>query len=303
MSQTSFIEKNSVIELSRYTSTDKKNNAEYTNKLVTPITVNEGDNILIKQCFIQNRLVDDNSIQIERDMSVKLQFVYYIIAHGLGQYMVDYSDGEFNVRGLNDYNGYINGLPYMLVNQTLPTYPYYTQTYGKPVVEEFTINLKESIYEKGALADEISRQMQSVNIKTQNLTIPNNNVTTSGTIVAFYNADNPSNITFKNFSVPLSPTNPDKIVTTLQKQLYYMDLVRFNPQGAEIFPFDGSLFYLDNQNNPVFCKLVPMVDPTQVNYKITYLYISWHKFAKLIGTWTFSYNFRFHSSSIFKIGN
>jgi hypothetical protein len=270
MSQTSFIEKNSVIELSRYTSTDKKNNAEYTNKLVTPITVNEGDNILIKQCFIQNRLVDDNSIQIERDMSVKLQFVYYIIAHGLGQYMVDYSDGEFNVRGLNDYNGYINGLPYMLVNQTLPTYPYYTQTYGKPVVEEFTINLKESIYEKGALADEISRQMQSVNIKTQNLTIPTNNVMTSGFIVPFYNADNPSNITFKNFSVPQSPTNPDKIVTTLQKQLYYMDLVRFNPQGAEIFPFDGSLFYLDNQNNPVFCKLVPMVDPTQVNYNQTY---------------------------------
>ncbi len=270
MSQTSFIEKNSVIELSRYTSTDKKNNAEYTNKLVTPITVNEGDNILIKQCFIQNRLVDDNSIQIERDMSVKLQFVYYIIAHGLGQYMVDYSDGEFNVRGLNDYNGYINGLPYMLVNQTLPTYPYYTQTYGKPVVEEFTINLKESIYEKGALADEISRQMQSVNIKTQNLTIPTNNVMTSGFIVPFYNADNPPNFTFKNFSVPQSPTNPDKIVTTLQKQLYYMDLVRFNPEGAEIFPFDGSLFYLDNQNNPVFCKLVPMVDPTQVNYNQTY---------------------------------
>ena len=270
MSQTSFIEKNSVIELSRYTSTDKKNNAEYTNKLVTPITVNEGDNILIKQCFIQNRLVDDNSIQIERDMSVKLQFVYYIIAHGLGQYMVDYSDGEFNVRGLNDYNGYINGLPYMLVNQTLPTYPYYTQTYGKPVVEEFTINLKESIYEKGALADEISRQMQSVNIKTQNLTIPTNNVMTSGFIVPFYNADNPPNFTFKNFSVPQSATNPDKIVTTLQKQLYYMDLVRFNPQGAEIFPFDGSLFYLDNQNNPVFCKLVPMVDPTQVNYNQTY---------------------------------
>jgi hypothetical protein len=270
MSQT-FIEKNSVIELSRYTSSDKKSNAEWTNKLVSPITVNENDNILIKQCFLQNKLVDDNSIQIERDMSVKFQFVYYMIAHGLGQYMVDYSGGEFTVRGLNDYNGYINGLPYMLVNQTLPGYLYYTQTYGKAVLEEFTINIKgNTIYEKGALADEISRQMQSVNIKTQNLTIASNNVTTSGFIVPFYNDDNPSNPIFKNFSVPLSPTNPDKIVTTLQKQLYYMDLVRFNPPGAEIFPFDGSLFYLDNQNKPVFCKLVPMVDPTQVNYNQTY---------------------------------
>jgi hypothetical protein len=270
MSQTSFIEKNSVIELSRYTSTDKKSNAEYTNKLVTPITVNEGDNILIKQCFIQNKLVDDNSIQIERDMSVKFQFVYYMIAHGLGQYVVDYTDGEFKLFGLNEYNEYINGLPYMLVNQTLPTYPYYNETYGKPVVEELTIILKESIYEKPALADEITRQIQSVNTKTQNVFIPDNNIMTSGFIVPFYNADNPPNFTFKNFSVPQSPTNPDKLITTLQKQLYYIDLVSYNPEGAEIFPFDGSLFYIDNQNNPVFCKLVPMVDPTQVNYNQTY---------------------------------
>lgn len=269
MSQPLIIEKNTVIELSRYTSTDKKSNAEYTNKLVTPITVNENDNILIKQCFIQNKLVDDNSIQIDRAMSVKFQFVYYIIAHGLGQYMVDYSDGEFKVKGLNDFYEYINGLPYMLVNQTLEGYPYFNQTYGKPVVEEFTINLKESIYEKPALADEITRQMQSVNTKPQNLFIPDNNVMTCGTIVPFYNDDNPSNPIFKNFSVPQSPTNPDKIVTTLQKQLYYIDLLSYN-EGSDAIPFDGSLFYIDNQNNPVFCKLVPMVDPTQVNYNQIY---------------------------------
>lgn len=270
MSQTTFIEKNSVIELSRYTSTDKKSNAEYTNKLVTPITVNEGDNILIKQCFIQNKLVDDNSIQIDRDMSVKFQFVYYIIAHGLGQYMVDYSDGEFKVKGLNDFYEYINGLPYMLVNQTLEGYPYFNQTYGKPVVEEFTINLKgNTIIEKPALADEITRQMQSVNTKPQNLFIPDNNVMTSGFIVPFYNDDNPSNPIFKNFSVPQAPTNPDKIITTLQKQLYYIDLLSYN-EGSDAIPFDGSLFYIDNQNNPVFCKLVPMVDPTQVNYNQIY---------------------------------
>lgn len=270
MSQT-FIEKNSVIELSRYTSSDKKSNAEWTNKLVSPITVNENDNILIKQCFLQNKLVDDNSIQIERDMSVKFQFVYYIIAHGLGQYMVDYSEGEFSVRGIQDYTGYINGLPYMLVNQTLPTYPYYTQTYGKPVVEEFTINIKgNTIYEKPSLADEITRQIQSVNTKPQNLVIPTNNVMTSGFIVPFYNADNPPNFTFKNFSVPQSPTNPDKIITTLQKQLYYIELSQYNTPGNEPLPFDGSLFYIDNVNKPVFCKLVPMVDPTQVSYNQTY---------------------------------
>lgn len=268
MSQT-FIEKNSIIELSRYTSTDKKSNAEWTNKLVSPITVNENDNILIKQCFIQNKLIDDNSIQIDRDMSVKFQFVYYIIAHGLGQYVVDYSDGEFKVKGLNDFYEYINGLPYMLVNQTLEGYPYFNQTYGKPVVEEFTINLKESIYEKPALADEITRQIQTVNTKPQNLFIPDNNVMTCGTIVPFYNNDNPSNPIFKNFSVPQSPTNPDKIITTLQKQLYYIDLLSYN-EGSDAIPFDGSLFYIDNQNNPVFCKLVPMVDPTQVNYNQIY---------------------------------
>ena len=271
MSQPLIIEKQSVVELSRYTSTDKKSNSEWTNKLVTPLTINENDNILIKQCFLQNKLVDDNSIQIERDMSVKFQFVYYIIAHGLGQYMVDYSGGEFSVRGIQDYTGYINGLPYMLVNQTLEDYPYYTQTYGKPVVEEFTINIKgNTIYEKPSLADEITRQIQSVNTKPQNLVIPTNNVMTSGFIVPFYNADNPPNFTFKNFSVPQSPTNPDKIVTTLQKQLYYIELSQYNTPGNEPLPFDGSLFYIDNENKPVFCKLVPMVDPTQVNYNQTY---------------------------------
>jgi len=271
MSQPLIIEKNSVVELSRYTSTDKKSNAEWTNKLVTPISVNEGDNILIKQCFIQNKLVDDNSIEINRDMSVKFQFIYYIIAHGLGQYKVDYSSGEFKVYGLYELDYRINGLPYMLVNQTLPNYPYYSEVYGKPVVEEFTINLnlKQSIYEKSSLADEITRQMQSVNTKTQNVLIPDNNVMSCGTVIPFYNDDNPSNPIFKNFSVPQSPTNPDKIITTLQKQLYYIDLLAYSTGHDEI-PFDGSLFYIDNQNKPVFCKLVPMVNPTEVNYQEVY---------------------------------
>jgi hypothetical protein len=271
MSQPLIIEKQSVVELSRYTSTDKKSNSEWTNKLVTPLTINENDSILIKQCFLQNKLVDDNSIQIDRDMSVKFQFVYYLIAHGLGQYIVDYSDGQFDISGLTETNFSINGLPYMLVNQSLPSNPYYTETFGKPVVEEFTINLKESIYEKPALADEITRQMQSVNTKTQNQFIPDNNITTCVTITPFYDEVSPTNFVFKNFSVPQSPTNPDKIITVLQKQLYYIDLISYNPSGAEIFPFDGSLFYIDNQNNPIFCKLVPMVDPTQVNYSQTYI--------------------------------
>lgn len=267
MSQPLIIEKNVVVELSRYTSTDKISNAEYTNKLATPITVNENDNILIKQCFIQNKLIDDNSIHIDRDMSVKFQFVYYIIAHGLGQYLVDYLDGTFSITALSDQA--INGLPYMLVNQTLTTYPYYNQTFGKPVVEEFTINLKESIYEKATLADLITRQIQSANTKPQNLFIPGNNLTTCGTIVPFYESNPPQPPIFKNFSVPQTPSNPDKIVTTIQKQLYFIDLLSYST-GSDPLPFDGSLFYLDNSNNPVFCKLVPMVDPSQVNYSVVY---------------------------------
>jgi len=261
MSQPLIIEKNSVVELSRYTSTDKKSNAEWTNKLVTPITVNEGDNILIKQCFIQNKIIDDNSIEINRDMSVKFQFVYYMIAHGLGQYVVNYSEGNFDVYTLNALNLHTNGLPYMLVNQSLSDTPYGLEQFGKPVVEEFTINLKQSIYEKPFLADLITRQIQSVNIKTQNVFIPNNSNTTAGSIVPYYN----NNQTFRNFSVPLTPTNPDKIVTTLQKQLYFINL-----SSHDNLPFDGSLFYINNANIPIFCKLVPMVNPSDVNYYETY---------------------------------
>lgn len=268
MSQPLIIEKNSVVELSRYTSTDKKSNAEWTNKLVSPIAVNEGDNILIKQCFIQNKIIDDNSIEISRDMNVKFQFVYYMIAHGLGQYVVDYSNGHFQVYTLNELNFHTNGLPYMLVNQSLSNNPYFHEQFGKPVVEEFTIDIKQQIYEKPFLADLISRQMQSVNIKTQNVFIPTNDNTTAGSIIPYYNEDNPQNIIFKNFSAPLTPTNPDKIVTTLQKQLYYIDLLGLNEH--DVFPFDGSLFYINNANIPIFCKLVPMVNPSDVNYYKTY---------------------------------
>ena len=258
------IEKNSIIELSRYTSTNKKSNSEWSNNLVTPISVKEGDNILIKQVFIDNKLTDNASVEIPRDMSVKFQFVYYIIAHGLGMYYVNLNaDPVYST--LASVNG-IDGQPYMLVNQSPPNYPYSSQLFGKPIVEEFTINVSQNIYERGALADLITRQMQSVNTATNNVYVADQLFTTSGYIVPYYQGS--TNPPFQNFSVPLSPPPSNQIASTIQKQLYFINLSAYE-NIESILGFKASLFYLDVNKKPVFCKLVSMAAPSN-NYEFTY---------------------------------
>lgn len=264
MSQPLIIEKNSIVELSRYTSTNKISNSQWSNNLVSPITVKEGDNILIKQVFIENKLIDNNSIEITRDMTVNFQFVYYLIAHGLNQYYVNFNaEPIFNL--LENSNG-IDGQPYMLVNQSPPEFPYSNQTFGKPVVEQFTITLQQNIYERPTLADLITRQMQQVNTQTNNVFVGDELFTTSGYIVPYYEGS--TNPPFKNFSVPLSPPPSAQIASTLQKQLYFIDLSNY--EGIEtILGFKASLFYLDVNKKPVFCKLVSMANPNN-NYAYTY---------------------------------
>lgn len=308
MSQPLIIEKNTIVELSRYTSTNKKNNSEWTNNLITPITVKEGDNILIKQCFIDNKLIDTLSIEIPRDMTVHFQFVYYMIAHGLNQYYVNFnSEPIFNL--LENANG-IDGQPYMLINQSPPDFPYSNQTFAKPIVEEFVINLKQNIYERGSLADNITRQMQQVNTQTNNVFVGDELFTTSGYIVPYYEGS--TNPPFKNFSVPLSNPPLSQIATTLQKQLYFIDLSNY--EGIEtILGFKASLFYLDVNKKPVFCKLVSMGNPNN-NYAYTYNedidemlipFMSVNPDTNMPisgGSFTFSYNNIIYNGSVYDAG-
>lgn len=266
MSQPLIIEKNTVIELSRYTSTDKKSNAEYTNKLVTPITVNPNDNIIIKQVFIDNKIIDANSIEIDRDMTVNFQFIYYMIGHGLNLFEVSYDTEGIHFATLPSIGG-VDGLPYMLVNQNSVDNEY-PSTYGKPDIGQTSIFLKQGIYDRASLADIITRQLQGVNTQATNSYFNQEQTTVAGYITPYYNGDTQE---FQNFSAPLLPPPKSGITTTLQKQLYFADLQEFNPGGdSNKFPWDGSLFYIGSNGKPIWVKLVPLADPTQAFYANTY---------------------------------
>jgi hypothetical protein len=258
-----FNEEAKIIQLSRYDSNDKKDtNNEWTNILPTPLSLNPDDVLMLKQVFLDNRQITSDSIEIPRDMNVNFQFIFWLQNTGIGLYDVDYSSGD---RVITNAGPLVDGMPFMLVNQELSYQELFDVRFGKPVIEQKTISLKKDIYSKSNLGSEITRQMQEVNIKTSGL-LTNTLTNTSGTIVPYYLGTQP-NPPFQNFSVPLSPPPSQNIVTTMMKQLYFADLNDFPPST---FPFDGSLFYLDENNQPIFCKLVPMINPTEGHYSNVY---------------------------------
>jgi len=265
MTEPLFIEKSSIIQLSRYDSNDKKdNNSEWTNSISHPISLSPNDSIFVKQVFIDNRQLSSDSIEIPRDMSVNFQYIFYYQNTGIGMFQYDFTNNINSPVITPLYqNGLVDGMPFMLVNQQLQEYPNFI-AYGKPVVEQKTITLKKDIYSKSYLAAEITRQFQEVNIQSSGLTM-NNIFTTSGNIIPYYSGSQPPNPPFYNFSFPLQPPPSKNISTTMMKQLYYISLADI--PGLNI---GGSLFYLNSLNQPIFCKLVPMIDPTQANYTNLY---------------------------------
>lgn len=261
MKQPLIIEKNTIIECSAYGSNDKSSNSEWTTHLVTPLTVNLNDNIIIKQCFLDTQQISTSSIEISRDMNVNLQFIYYYINSGIGMYNFAYNQpsGEPHILELTDDNIYksIDGQPYMLCSQDILS-PQAGLNYGRPIIEQFTLNLSKGVYEKSQISNIVSRQLQQINPILINNTLNNQrSFTTAGRINPIYDSNN----NFQNFSQPSNPTPPNEIITTMTKQLFFMD-IGVNSK----LPFYGSLFYFDNNEQIIFCKLVPMCNPEQNPY-------------------------------------
>ena len=69
---------NIVLELSRVQSNDSPMNAVWTTNLSKPIKIEQGDEIIIKQAFLDTRQIDQNSIEIPEDIQWTLQFGYYM---------------------------------------------------------------------------------------------------------------------------------------------------------------------------------------------------------------------------------
>lgn len=252
------IEKSTIVELSRYTSINQKSNSEWINK-IPPIEINEDDAILIKQSFIDTRLIDSTSIEVLEDTTINFQFIYWFQGHGINLYRVSINPGvenTLNFETLQDANA-VDGLPYMLVDIRPSTYPFQGCA-GRPVVDTQVTNIKKGIYERGNLCDIISKQWQGINQPTFEYITAGKQTFTSGIIEPLYTPTTPSNYVFEQFSMPTSPPASNQIISSFSKQLYLAWWAGDGDSPPD--PYKLFLFYIDSEGNEIPCLLKPMTD-------------------------------------------
>lgn len=265
------MQKSSILELSRYNSTDKPSNANWISKLAKPVIINNGDLIQVRDSFIDCQLIDSQSIEIQDDTTLSFQFCYWIQRNGIGQYMITNTENYPYTVNFGNINGDANttyqndGLPFILVNIN-PTPG--DKKSGHPVIETASIFLQKGVYERSFLADEITRKFEKVSIK------PNTSLDyyiDNGNLTNFQNFTNGSvtivsddNGNFTNFTQPTPQPPPYKstpyAISTFQKQLY-LGVWKGNPnQPAPPENVRTCLFYIDENGYYTPCMLKPMTD-------------------------------------------
>lgn len=68
-----------IIQLARFNSSDKPNNAEWTTKIREPIILNEGDSLSVRQAFVDSRLNSSTNIVIDVDTTLSLTYYFYVM--------------------------------------------------------------------------------------------------------------------------------------------------------------------------------------------------------------------------------
>jgi hypothetical protein len=245
---------NIVIELSRYTSTDSPNNAVFTTNLKKPVIIEQGDEILIKQAFLDTRQIDQNSIEILDDIQWTLQFGYYMINHGINQ-------KQYEAFTINIGNSNPDGLPYLLSS-------YYDPNLGQgmkepfPLIDSFVVNIPQGIYEKSYLAEFITRQMQEINTP-QNITLADNYFTNGQVYL-----DSLGNL--KNYNPPIL-NEQQQLITSFQKPLY---LAVQNDGLDDDVNMTVYLLWIDGNGNYKPCGYFPLLKNQNYNYPFTVFNLS-----------------------------
>jgi len=215
-----------ILELSRFTSDDKPSPAQWTTRLSKPMTIEEGDYIMVKQAFVDTRLIDNNSILISQDVEWTLQFVYWV------------NNCTVNAVTLANIGGlaWADGLPYILVDARPSIYPYYSNLYSVPLIDSFTIKIPQGIYERSYLAEFITRQLQGINIQ------PNMSYETvtfsSGFVFPIYDAS--GNCT----GFTKSPPMQQNMITTFQRPVF-LGVFQSGIPGEPNPSLSVSMFYKD----------------------------------------------------------
>lgn len=221
-----------ILELSRYTADEKPYNAQWKNIMNRPIKINNSDSIMIKQCFIDTRLIDSTSILIERDVEWTLKFCYYIMCHGVNQYQITFDPNppEINFDAITP-----DGCPYILSTYYDPITNTTSPQYAFPLIDSFVVKIPAGTYERAFLATYITKQFQTIN-QPQNKVL-NTICFTNGQIMPTFDDNNNCN----GFTTPCRPPLiPKSNVTSFQKPLYAaVDVLTVNPTPSLMLYYDG----------------------------------------------------------------
>lgn len=152
-----------IIELSRITSNETINNASWKNSLKSGIILEEGDQVLLKNCYVDTTTLSSNNFVFTEDIPIKISFGFYLLCTGIEQ--VELTNGQigqdatvFQITGINEGDG----LPYICINQN-PRDP----KRGTPYIDYVEFTIPAGTYSKTFLAQFISRKLQSLNVLSQ----------------------------------------------------------------------------------------------------------------------------------------
>lgn len=246
---------NIVVELSRYNTVDTNGNSEWTNHLSKNIKIEPGDSIVVKQCFIDTRLIDNTSILIEEDIEWTLYFIYWVNGHGINQIVYN-SDADKN------YSASIpDGLPYCLATIANPTAPSgMTVLNPYPLTDKKVVKIPKGTYERNYLATFITKQFESTknpeNVSLSSLRFGN----AQGFPVYAENIAGSFPTTFTDLNIVDDPT---KVVTPFIKPL--LCCVADGEPGEIAFPI--LFLYLDNQGNYKPAILNPFLNSVNGAYE------------------------------------
>ena len=151
-----------ILELSRYTSTEKTSQATWKNHLKSSIIIEEGDQILLKNVFVDTTNLSSSNIIIEKDINCHIEFGMYINNLGIEMTELRPQSGEGNW-GWALGTSSTDGLPY--VCKVAPeTIPNPTQPDNSvPYIDYADFTIPAGIYSKTYLGQYISRRLQALN--------------------------------------------------------------------------------------------------------------------------------------------
>jgi len=87
----------SIIELSSYNCISKNTSSDFVCKLSKPLTLNDGDVVQVRNCFLDTRLLSNQFINFDTDQNISMVFYYYLMYNGYQQaYFKDYNQAGEN---------------------------------------------------------------------------------------------------------------------------------------------------------------------------------------------------------------